>query len=163
MKLVAMLIGGVVLAAAGGAVAGPASTAALDPAERLEKNRTYLASAPNPDQDGDGRINFGEWLDKEWRYLLSWDMDGDQRLSMAEYIAVFCVSAPGVRNDAAYAACEASKRADFGGAGRRPGFKITRELYAPVARRSFARNDLDEDGYLLAGRRGDVSSSTPPR
>jgi hypothetical protein len=128
--------------------AAPVPTEALVPAERLEKNRAYQAAAPDPDRNGDGRISFEEWLDKEWRFLLSYDTDGDQRLSMAEYIAVFCVSVPGRREDTAYAACEKTKRGDFGEAVREPSFKITRQVYSPVARRSFSYNDKNGDGYL---------------
>ena len=133
------------------AAAAPVPTAELTATERLDKNRAYQAAAPDPDQDSDGRISFKEWHDKEWRFLLSYDTDGDQRLSMAEYIAVFCVSPKEVHHDSAYTACEATKRSDFGVAGRAPDFTITREVYRSVARRTFRYNDKNRDGYLLPG------------
>ena len=137
-----------IVGAAGSAAAAP-PTAFLTPQERREKNSAYLASAPNPDEDGDGRLSFPEWLSKEWRFLLSWDADGDQRLSMAEYIAAFCILEPDGSRSSAYNACEKTKRTDFPRAAKQPDFKITRELYRPIARRSFGYNDRDGDGYLV--------------
>jgi hypothetical protein len=132
--------------------ADPPPTAALNHVERLERNRAYLATEPNPDSNGDGRISSQEWLDQQWRFLVSYDTDGDQRLSMAEYVAVFCISANGP--DRMCALCKASKERDFGPAGKDRAFLITRDAYAPVARRMFTRNDKNGDGYLIPGGEG---------
>jgi hypothetical protein len=124
-------------------------TAALSATDRLERSRSYQANAPNPDQDRDGRISFDEWLEKEWQFLVTYDTDGDERLSMPEYIAAFCVSTPGL--EAAYATCKRSKEDDFGVRGSTPGFRITREVFSLLAKRSFSSNDTNGDGYLLPG------------
>lgn len=146
------LLAAALLSATCAAAAAPVPTAELTATERLDRNRAYQAAAPDPDQDSDGRISFREWHDKEWRFLLSYDTDGDQRLSMAEYIAVFCISPKEVHHDSAYTACETTKRGDFGAAGRAPDFAITRDVYRSVARRTFRYNDKDGDGYLRPSR-----------
>lgn len=133
------------------ALAAPVPTTELTAIERVEKDRAYHATAPEPDRNGDGRISFREWHDKAWRFLLSYDTDGDQRLSMAEYVAAFCVSPKEVHHDSAYTTCETSRRDDFGAAGRAGTFMVTRDAYRAMARRTFADNDKNGDGYLLPG------------
>lgn len=115
-------------------------------AEYLSRNGFELADANH-----DGRLDRTEWLARHWTLFRDYDADGDERLSVEEYLDKNCGGLPQPH----LGWCQNSARSDFRRYARRS--FITRVSLAPSAGSNFRFNDLNRDGFVT--RQEELSAS----
>ena len=123
----------------------------LSPQQRLEKNAAYAHSETfrNADRNHDGRLDREEFLDRNWGFYLTYDVDGDGKLSMAEFIAINCYPEPaGSRRPWIFEGCVKSQYDRLGPNSRDAGFFVTRETSRRISDSFFRDNDRNHDGYM---------------
>lgn len=101
------------------------------------------------DVDHSGGLNREEWLDRDWRFGLLFDSNGDNAISRDEYLAGRGGGDP--RGNADYAEFLAKmQREDVRRFQRlsRSGAPFTRQSLARESRQTFRINDHDRDGQV---------------